>query len=438
MNTRAAQLLFILIAFCKILPAQDVAIGLPSMNVLYIGPDNAVEIAVNGYKTKKLIKVLSNGDVIEKDGKTYLRVYQRGETILRVGVKKHGKIKWLREMKFRVRMIPHPQPQIGTLTDGSVEKLSTIKANATRVYMGLGDGFARAETRCYVKSYSITLIDSNTFETFTAKGNVIPLEVRSKISRLSPGGKIILSDVYFDMVNNDTVFLRNEKADRFPFTEITVLPDISSSSFDGGFIDTGAIVFYNSYRDNRGAFTDFTGKTKHGVWNYYTGYCPKRLWGQELYDSGRLQAIKVWDSSGFLCIDAAKSKYSDSIFIKELYGNGKTKREGWAITNYKNYNFEGEIKFYGQTTISNPYFSYYNTMKLIPVDEWREYHPNGQLKCKAIFTAITGNPSDNYYYIDDDSQLPPYTIVPDGTWEIFDEAGSKTKEYLYDKGELIK
>jgi hypothetical protein len=437
MNTKGTLLLYMLIAFCKVLCAQDVAIGLPSMNVLYIGPDNEVEIAVNGYKTKKLVKELSSGDVIEKDGKTYLRVYQRGETILRIGTKKRGKIKWLREMKFRVRMIPHPQPQIGTLTDGSVEKLSTIKANAQHVYMGLGDGFARAETRCYVSSYSITLIDSNTFETFAAKGNVIPLEVRSKISRLSPGGKIILSNVYYDMVNDDTVFLRNEKADRFPFTEITVLPDISSSSFDGGFIDTAAIVFYNSYRDNRGAFTDFIGKAKHGVWNYHTGYCPKRLWGQELYDSGRLLAMKVWDSTGFLCIDAAKPKYSDSIFIKELYPNGKTKREGWAINNYTDYNFEGEIKLYGQTSLSNPYFSYYYTMKLIPVDEWKEYHSNGQLKCKAIFTAIPSNLSD-YYYIKDNLQLPSYTIVADSLWEVFDENGTQTQKYSYNKGVLVK
>jgi hypothetical protein len=399
MNTKGTLLLYMLIAFCKVLCAQDVAIGLPSMNVLYIGPDNEVEIAVNGYKTKKLVKELSSGDVIEKDGKTYLRVYQRGETILRIGTKKRGKIKWLREMKFRVRMIPHPQPQIGTLTDGSVEKLSTIKANAQHVYMGLGDGFARAETRCYVSSYSITLIDSNTFETFAAKGNVIPLEVRSKISRLSPGGKIILSNVYYDMVNDDTVFLRNEKADRFPFTEITVLPDISSSSFDGGFIDTAAIVFYNSYRDNRGAFTDFIGKAKHGVWNYHTGYCPKRLWGQELYDSGRLLAMKVWDSTGFLCIDAAK--------------------------------------LYGQTSLSNPYFSYYYTMKLIPVDEWKEYHSNGQLKCKAIFTAIPSNLSD-YYYIKDNLQLPSYTIVADSLWEVFDENGTQTQKYSYNKGVLVK
>ncbi|HYG14195.1 MAG TPA: hypothetical protein VEC12_00475, partial [Bacteroidia bacterium] len=144
--------------FPCLLKAQQVAVGLPAMNVLYIGMDNEVKIAVAGYKTKKLVKEFTGGDIIEKKDKLYLRVYNRGEAILRVGIKKKKETLWLDSMVFRIHKIVLPEPQLGTLQNGSVESVATIRANATRVYVGLGS--MDINPRFTAEKFTITLVDS--------------------------------------------------------------------------------------------------------------------------------------------------------------------------------------------------------------------------------------------------------------------------------------
>lgn len=310
-----------------------------------------------------------------------------------------------------------------------------VLANATRVGIGLGQGFARSNVWGIVVSYDITLIDSTLFETFSCKGEILPLGILSIIGRLNPGAKIILSNVYYDLVNDDTVLVSNKRVEDFEYTEITVRPEQNNCSFTGGFLDTTALAIYNSARDNFYVFTGFTGKIKHGLWSYYTGYCPRWLWVQEMYDSGRLVWMKAWDSAGFMYINATKSPNNDSVYIKEIHPNGQTRYEGWVVTDFENYMFRGEFTpNRGDIPSVNPYMEYFRRMKFIPVGEWKAYHTNGQLKYNVSFTTFTGDPHGEYYYIEDESLLPKNNVVVNGIWEVYDENGIKTNTYKYNKG----
>lgn len=117
--------LYFLIFFACPIPsnAQDIALGLPQMNVIYIGINNEVTIAVNGYATKSLVYETINCEIIEKEGKRYLRSYSRGLAQLKVGVKLKGNVKWLETYEFRVRMIPSGEMHLGTISNGEVHSI---------------------------------------------------------------------------------------------------------------------------------------------------------------------------------------------------------------------------------------------------------------------------------------------------------------------------
>ncbi len=427
----------LLIFFTGIIQAQDVAIALPNMNVLYIGIENEVEIAVNGYSCKELIKEITNGQVIERNGKIFLVVRARGIAILKVGVKQKGKIKWLKEMEFRVRKIPEPEPMLGVLQGGETHNIHTIIANAQKLYMSLGEGFATAAVKSVVSKYSITLIDSFNYETFKAEGSLVSATVQSKIRKLAPGGKIIISDVYYDVYSDGMSIVTNERCERTGNVVITVRPDISASSFDGGFYDTAAKVYYSSFRTNDAAFTDFVGKVKHGYWNYYTGYCPQRMWGQEYYDSGRLKVLKVWDSSGLLVLDVNKDLNADTMVWVEYYPNRTIKRAGVVLTNNAGYAYEGELAEFKDRVSGNPALNNYSAMNFIPIGKWVEYYPNGVVRQRAYFAIVDGKTLDKYYYIEDEGSFPK-AVVADGVWTTYDENGNLIAEYKYNKGFYVK
>lgn len=427
----------LIIFFTGITQAQDAVVALPSMNVLYIGIENEVEIVVNGYSTKELVKEITNGQVIERDGKTFLVVSVRGIATLKVGVKKKKNIEWLKEQEFRVRKIPEPQPMLGVLQDGETHTIQTIIANAQRIYMGLGDGFAAASVKSVVSKYSITLIDSFNYETFKVEGSLVSAAVQSKIRRLAAGGKIIISDVYYDVNYDGKPIVTNERCERMGNVVITVRPDISACSFDGGFYDTTAKVHYSSFRTNDAAFTDFVGKVKHGYWNYYTGYCPQRMWGQEYYDSGRLKVLKVWDSIGRLVLDVSKDLNADTMLWVEYYPNSIIKREGVVLTNNAGYAYEGELAEFKDKVSDNPALKGYSAMNFIPVGKWVEYYPNGAVRQQAYFAIVDGKTLDKYYYIEVEGSFPK-AVVADGVWTTYDENGNLIAEFKYNKGFHVK
>lgn len=416
--------------------AQQAVVGLPAMNVLYIGLDNEVKIAVAGHKTKKLVKEFTGGDIIESEGKLYLRVYNRGDARLRIGIKKKEDTLWVDSMEFRIRRMLLPLPQLGTLQNGSVESAATIRANATRVFMGLGSwGSGNEDPKFTVEKFNITLIDSCWFETFHCTGNVIPPHVSAHINRLNPGGKIIINRIYFNSYNHRGTFYQNELSD--DDLVITVRPGGSDFSITGSFSNTPAGMQFYSHRYINNNFTAFAGKTKNGEWNYYTGHCPARLWSREVYDTGLLKTQKIWDSTGRLVIDAYRPEPDGPLFIKELYRTGETRRLGWVQTDLAGYVFWGEAGKKATDNI-NPVLQHFRNMRFIPVGDWKEYHPNGKLKLTGSFATIPFKDNGDYYYITDKSSLPQFASVADGKWTEYDENGNIKKEYIFDKGVLLR
>lgn len=91
-------------------PVQEtpVAIALDKMNVLYIGVDNPVTIAVPNVASDKIFVNIDNGSITGSNGKYVVHVTKVGIASIQVGTIKNDRKELLAEQVFRVKMMPDP------------------------------------------------------------------------------------------------------------------------------------------------------------------------------------------------------------------------------------------------------------------------------------------------------------------------------------------
>jgi N-acetylmuramoyl-L-alanine amidase len=85
-----------------------VAIALDKINVLYIGIDNPITIAVSGYKSEDLIVSMNNGIISGKDGKYIAHVTNTSPAEIVIETYINGIKKRLGTQSYRVKHLPDP------------------------------------------------------------------------------------------------------------------------------------------------------------------------------------------------------------------------------------------------------------------------------------------------------------------------------------------
>ncbi len=89
-------------------PKPNVAIALDKMNVLYIGLENPVTVAVSGYKNEDLIVSMKNGSIEGKDGKYIAIVTNANPAEIIIETIEDGERKLLGTQIYRVKHMPDP------------------------------------------------------------------------------------------------------------------------------------------------------------------------------------------------------------------------------------------------------------------------------------------------------------------------------------------
>lgn len=442
---RIFSLLFIAVLFSLNATAQKVAVSLPAMNVVYIGLDNEVRIAVEGEKNANIIKELSGGELIEKDGKTYIRVKNREEIKLRIGIKKRKKIKWVDSMVFRVRKILSPMPQLGTLQDGSLETIGAIRANASRIFMSLGEGFAVEGLKCTVQSFRIAVADSTGLESVRVKGSILNSNALKLINNLTGGALIYIDSIFYcTLRGKDTLeptqlsyhtliikaripwnlspFATTEERDAY-------IPPRPEYIITGGFFGSERKFKYIHGISDISYYADLVGLVKQGQWKYSSGINNPRVYKEEYYDSGRLLKYTLYDSTGFKTVNLTIPIDADSVYYKELYSNGNVKREGWVIANRNDYQYVGERST--DQMSGNEFDNYYYKFRFIPVGNWKEYYESGRIKLEASFKAV-----ENYKYTTtytlETILYEGFSVFVSGKRIVYNEDGSIKETFNYD------
>jgi len=101
------------------------------MNVLYVGVDNPVSVAVSGYKSEDLEVRIDNGRIRGQNGEFIVNPGRTGESNITVSV--DGKD--VGSFAFRVKSMPDPLPRIGVKRNGAITKNELLEAGGINAWM---------------------------------------------------------------------------------------------------------------------------------------------------------------------------------------------------------------------------------------------------------------------------------------------------------------
>jgi len=105
------------------------AVELTKMNVVYIGVDNPLKVAVSGYDFSDLNVTITNGSIKGEKGEYIINPRRPGNMVLSVYA--NGKL--INETSFRVKYVPNPILMVAGLTGGDITKNHLLSANAVKV-----------------------------------------------------------------------------------------------------------------------------------------------------------------------------------------------------------------------------------------------------------------------------------------------------------------
>jgi len=176
-------------------PNNILAISTLKFNVLYVGLDNPVEIAVCNINCNQISATIDNGE-IKKNQDNIWTVYNLnnpGIATIKIFTDNNGKKEFLVERVFRVMQIPDPVPMIANSKGGYVDK--NLILSAPYLIAVLENFFLDGADFKIISFEFSTLKDGGILFTRNISGNQLTQECIELCSSAKPGQKI-----YFDYI----------------------------------------------------------------------------------------------------------------------------------------------------------------------------------------------------------------------------------------------
>ncbi len=134
-----------LIALSKNLSAQQVAVAAEKMNIVYIGTNNPVTIAIGGVSNDKIKVTATGGDIQKLQNEQYIIIASRPGKMI-VSVEWDGKIV---NHEFRVKPMPDPEVVLNNVGNSRPEGIMTQYQNFD------------FDAKCTISNYHIMYIPKN-------------------------------------------------------------------------------------------------------------------------------------------------------------------------------------------------------------------------------------------------------------------------------------
>jgi len=162
------------------------------MNVLYIGLDNPVEIAVAGIAADKLNVTINNGTIAKQEtGRFIVKPQSAGLLTITVSAEIDGKMVAVGNHDFRVKRVPDPYPAIANMKGGIISKSLLLAQTGLIAYLENFD----FDLSFSVTEYTISATINGYEESRTIKGAKITEDAKAMIEKLNLGDVVYFSDV---------------------------------------------------------------------------------------------------------------------------------------------------------------------------------------------------------------------------------------------------
>ncbi len=188
----------ILIAIsCMNKPSQDLksanetlsAVAPTKMNVLYIGVDNPVNIAVSNHSPSEVRATIDNGSLTKNQDGTYTaKPKEIGNAIISLYIKD----KLINQYEFRVKRVPDPVAYVAGQKGGEISLEKLLKADKVDVMMENFD----YDLKFQVIEFEISAHDKNGFfkDEYSKTNKITPAQVEL-LKKQSKGWKIYFLDI---------------------------------------------------------------------------------------------------------------------------------------------------------------------------------------------------------------------------------------------------
>ncbi len=435
-------LLLLYILFVKNAFAQHTAIGLPKMNMVYIGLENPITVAVEGVKAKDLHVEITGGALKGENG-SYVFIPDGSIRLarLKAGVKKRGKIKWVDSAEYRVRNVPKPEVLFGTKMGGHIslgEVMTVSQVNA-----GLGEGFAYEGIKYNVTSYRITITGENIFYHEFVKGRRISAKTRNIFRRLKGGDKIT--------IHNVTAVLSNLGTELNTLGPVELL--VKGSRIPGNIIHKASFVnnagTKHSFSSNETDFTDddfFDNSDtvfKDGLWGIINLETNRPI-HQSYYKKDTLLWTKTYFYDGSLKLHKIINHNNSTGTYIDYYENGSIFKQGKFLL-VENFDLIVDKDCYLHLFLNKNSICELDDINECLIGQWKVFYENGKLKEMGNMDTTYTN---KYYFIhkintDDpnkkhikEKEYPLIFSVRHGLWKFYDENGKLIRESTYEKGHI--
>jgi hypothetical protein len=190
----------LLFTLSKSLCAQSAVVSLDFHQILYVGLDNPISIAVEGVKSQDLIvNITGKGNYIQKttDGKYIVKVVQQKDTntcFINISVQTKGKAKLISSKSYKIRFVPKGEVKFGSLINNGFYTKEEILNQKELVYKN--DAIIQDILNYKIVQYQFLHIPKRGFfELVTCSGSQINETVRNMIKHSMVGDLIVIDRI---------------------------------------------------------------------------------------------------------------------------------------------------------------------------------------------------------------------------------------------------
>jgi len=184
--------------------SQKVSIANERMNIFYIGLDNPVSIAADGFATKSLIIKTKNGKLTKYDDGYIFHPDSIGKSEIILYSKLNGKLKEIGRSAFRSKNLPLPVFHIG-----SIEKIKPKSEIASQEYVRAQLENTDINIKYEIDSFKVCIFSNDTCKYSITEnfGNKLNEEIRTKFQELHNLDVVVFKDIYIKQFDGSSAVI---------------------------------------------------------------------------------------------------------------------------------------------------------------------------------------------------------------------------------------
>lgn len=178
-----------------IVAKPSLTVSATNMNVLYIGVNNPLSIAVSGIPIENIYPSISCGKLTPKPGKSgWTATVTTGckQATVTVSVKMNGGMKLMGTEIFRVKKLPDPDPFIANKKNGFISRDNLISGGT--IIAKMPDDF-EFDYSFQVRSFRMTMQRGFTVNHYESQSNKLTDEMIKQIKNTNRGQSIIFEEI---------------------------------------------------------------------------------------------------------------------------------------------------------------------------------------------------------------------------------------------------